>query len=134
MALNVVNISEWLRRGQMMYQAKRLAEAEALFNHVLQACPRHPTALLHLGIIAGQTARNEQAVALLQMTVEVDDANAEAHNCLGEAYRALGRPNDALACYANAIGLNPSLAIAYNNRGLVYARAGRLTEAMEEWR
>ena len=47
------------------HQAGRLAEAEALYQRVLQADSRHVDALHFLGVIAHQNGRNDAAVELI---------------------------------------------------------------------
>jgi uncharacterized protein (DUF362 family) len=54
----------------------------------------------------------------------------DAYNNLGEAYRALGRWNEAVAAYQNAIRDNPNHAEAYSNLGLVLNSAGKFGEAL----
>ena len=47
--------------------------------------------------------------------------------------RALGRQNEVLAAYDEAIRLDPNDALAYNNRGLTYHALSRYTEALADY-
>ena len=47
----------------------------------------------------------------------------------GLALRALGKPDEAIACYDKAIDALPEYAIAWNNKGVVFARMNRFGEA-----
>lgn len=41
----------------------------------------------------------------------------------------LGRPEEALVAYEQALRLNPNYALAHHNRGIVLRKMGRLKEA-----
>lgn len=50
----------------------------------------------------------------------------------GVGLEAIGRDDDAMGEYQAAIGLDPDLASAHNNLGLLFARRGRIAEATTE--
>ena len=80
--------------------------------------PADPDAWHFLGVIALQTGRAEQAVALIEKAVARQPDHAEAHDFnLGNALRALKRHADAVASYDLAIALRPDVAEPYFNRG-----------------
>jgi hypothetical protein len=54
---------------------------------------------------------------------------AEAHSNLGITLKELGRLDEALASYTQAIALKPDLAEAHNNLGITLQELGRLEEA-----
>ena len=55
---------------------------------------------------------------------------ADAHDILGNAYSEQGQPDDAIACYEEAILLNPRLAMAHNNLGATYSEQGQPDDAI----
>ena len=62
-------------------------------------------------------------------------ANAAVfHNNLGEAYRALRRIPEAVACYRRALELKPDYAEAHNNLGNALKDQGKLDEAVACYR
>jgi CHAT domain-containing protein/tetratricopeptide (TPR) repeat protein len=52
----------------------------------------------------------------------------------GRTLAARGRLNEAIAAYRRAIQIDPNLAVAHNNLGIVLARQGRLQEAADAYR
>jgi tetratricopeptide (TPR) repeat protein len=70
------------------------------------------------------------AVEYFSKAIAVDGTVAKSHNDLGEAYRALGRLEEAVACYTDALRLQPDLAAAHNNLGKALREQGRLEEAV----
>jgi len=54
----------------------------------------------------------------------------EAWDSKGLALEALGRPEEALACFDRALALDPRYALAWNNKGAVLEVLGRPEEAL----
>ena len=75
--------------------------------------------------------RSEQG--LWADTVAKQPANGRAHNNLGKAVFAAGRPAEALAHYADAIRLQPAVPEPYYNLGLALARLDRPAEAIARY-
>ena len=63
--------------------------------------------------------------------IRADGEDPWAHVALGAAYSYLGRIEDALACYATAINLNPSFSLAHGYYALVLSWNGRFREGAE---
>ena len=118
-----------LRQALARHQAGDLVEGERLFRKVLAAMPRHPVALLHLGVIAMQQGRPEPAVALLGDAAAAKPEDAGIHYNLALALRAAERVEDAAACYTRAIALAPTFIDAHVNLANIRRGQGRLAEA-----
>ena len=111
------------------HQAGRLAEAEGLYQRVLQADSRHVDALHFLGVIAHQNGRNDAAVELIGKAIAQNDRVPAFHNNLGNALKALGRMEEAVLSYRRALTLKPDLVAAHYNIGIALQAQGNLTEA-----
>lgn len=84
------------------------AAAGNLYRAVLSAEPSHGDVLHLLGVTALQAGMLEVASRWLRRALVVDRAQAYYRNSLGEALRALGRPDEARTQYRLALTLNPA--------------------------
>lgn len=88
-------------------------------------------------VFAGLTVRRNtdyrSEVGLWTDTVAKQPANGRAHNNLGKAAFAAGRPAEALVHYAEAIRLQPTVPEPYYNLGLALARLERPAEAVARY-
>ncbi len=58
---------------------------------------------------------------------------AEAHNDLGNALLQVGRIQEAIGHYEQALRISPDYPEAHNDLGIALAQAGRIPEAIEHW-
>ena len=108
-----------------MHQQGRLAEAERLYQEVLQHGLRHFGALHLLGIIALQTRRIQAGVELIIKAIEFNPYSAAAHSNLGMGLIDLKRFAEALASLDKAIALKPGNAETRCHCQIeVYGRSG----------
>jgi tetratricopeptide (TPR) repeat protein len=88
-------------------------------------------------LLGRQTLRRNADYAsrrsLWQDTAEKAPANPYAHNNLGNALVAEGRPDAALVQYREAIELKPDYAEAHNNLGTALVQLGRIDEGSAEY-
>ena len=87
------------------HRAGRLDEAEAIYRALLETEPRHADALHLLGVVAAQRSRYEEAVALIEQAIRLDEAAPAYHGNLGEALRALGRYDEAIEAFRAALAI-----------------------------
>lgn len=116
-----------------LFSANRLAEAE---QHLLETAkdgdnPEHNQALLYLARIARRREQNEIAAYYYRNVLKAEPTLIEARNELGNALRASGKAEEAMACYRQAISDCPSFAPAYVNLGAVLEITGQLEAAIE---
>src|SRR5215472_13421157 len=118
------------QRGLVLHQQGRLAEAEKLYQEVLQQEPTHFDALHLLGAVALQTCRTQRGVELIARAIKLNQNVAAAHNNLGSGLHDLKRPDEALASCDKAIALKPGYAEAHSNRGVALNDLKRPEEAL----
>ena len=82
--------------------------------------------------LAGQPGNEtpEAAVERLSIAVAANGASAELHAALANALNGLGRLDEAVRCYDQAIDLDPNNASLHNGCGNALQMGGRLEEAL----
>ncbi len=112
------------------HQAGRLAQAEAIYRDVLRTKPDHADALHLLGVIALQGGRHEIAVDLIGKAIKVNPSVPDFYSNCGDAWRAMERLNEAVACYEKALQLKPDFPLVRNNLGNALKDQGKIPEAI----
>src|SRR3954464_951712 len=124
-----LNVDEVLQQALAYHQAGRLAEAEQGYRQILTVSPQHGPTLHLFGVLAHQAGRSDIAVQMISQAIQ-QGVGGDALNNLGEAYRTLGKLNEAVAAYQKAIEQNPNNAEAMSNLGLGLNSAGGLQEGL----
>ena len=91
-----------VNRAGHLLEAGRDDEAAADLAVALAAQPGHPTALLNQGILDFKAGRFEQAFERLTIASKALPDEPAVFGALGDASRALGRPQDAVDAYGRA--------------------------------
>jgi tetratricopeptide (TPR) repeat protein len=90
-----------------------------------------------LGFAFYERGYYEQAQAFFEQALRDDPQSAEAYYGLGSAYLQLQKTDEARQCFLRALQLRPSypgtLPNAWNNLGILSARAGNLDEAVQQF-
>ena len=87
------------------YRRGEFASAEILCRALLQRNPRHVPSLVLLGDMVQRDGRNKSALKLLGQALALDPGNAAAHDNIGIAYQALGRRDEAVRHFSQAMAL-----------------------------
>ncbi len=124
-------ISDKLRSAIAAQEAGQNEQAEALYWDILRENPNDIIALYHAGVIRFNAQDYKTAVDLVRKSLALHDNNPTAHNTLGLALIALGRPEEAVASYRKAIALDPRNPDAYNNLTIVLMDQGRTEDAVQ---
>ncbi|HXC28722.1 MAG TPA: tetratricopeptide repeat protein [Stellaceae bacterium] len=120
--------------AQRHYQNGRLGDALQLCRRVLAGDPNHVDALYLTGFIGLQTGQPQVAVDVLQRAITLNRRVPDLHNSLGEALRALGRVDEAIACYRRALSLAPNDPTAHGCLGNAFLQQGKFVEAADAYR
>jgi tetratricopeptide (TPR) repeat protein len=141
----------------------RLEESLREFQISLKLKPDDIQPRLNLGNVYRALGRPDEAIQEYKTALTLRPDYAEAHNNiglvykdlgleeavqesdgaspddvfprlnLGNVYRALGRPDEAIQEYKTALTFKPEYVEAHNNLGVVYKDLGRLEEAVREF-
>jgi predicted O-linked N-acetylglucosamine transferase (SPINDLY family) len=127
------SISEAFSLAVAHHRAGRLELAEEIYRRILAAEPSHADALHLLGVAAHQRGQHASAVERIEAALRLQPTAAACNN-LGEAYRALGKPAEAEACYRRALALNPRHPAACGNLAHLLRDQGQPDLAMACYR
>jgi predicted O-linked N-acetylglucosamine transferase (SPINDLY family)/glycosyltransferase involved in cell wall biosynthesis len=120
-----------LNQAMAHHQARRLAEAEALYRQILQANPTHAIALHLLGVIAYQVGQHPLALQLIDEAIRIDPNYADAYANRGITLHAMQQHQAAIESYDKAIALKPESPDAFSNRGNALYLLHQYQEALE---
>ena len=111
--------------------AGQVDEAEQICRRILDAEPDHPDALHLLGLIAGQRADYDGAVALIERAIRGRPDFAGFHLNLGVTLIKLRRADEALAALRQAVMLDPQHGEAQYNLGVAAYMTGAPETAIQ---
>jgi predicted O-linked N-acetylglucosamine transferase (SPINDLY family) len=119
------------------HQAGRLAEAETIYRQVLATAPEYAEALHLLGILAGQVGKPEAGVELIRAAIRAAEGQrvapaGQARFCsnLGNLLLSLGRMDEAVESYRQAVRLDPAFAEGWVNLSIALRTTGNIPEAV----
>lgn len=131
--VNAAAALTFLQQALALHQGGQLAQAQALYDRVLQWQPENFDALHLSGLIALQSKNPARAVELINRALAVNPDHADAHANKGNALRKLGQFESALASYDSAIRLRPDHAETHLNRGIALKELGQYALAVSSY-
>src|SRR5258706_2268410 len=123
-----------LRQALGLHQARRLAEAEALYRQVLAFRPDLAEVHVNCALAQFGQGKQDEAQASLKRAIAAQPGLAKAHFHLGDALSFQQRFGDAVASYRRAVRLKPDYAEAYNNLGNALLLLGEMDQAAAAYR
>jgi serine/threonine-protein kinase len=121
--------------GHTLVKLGRYPEARAAFEEAVRLHPDLTVAHLNLGAVLCDYLHDpDGALLAFQKCLDLDDAIADAHYGLGNAWADKKAFPEAIAAYQQAIGLKPDHAWAHCNLGMALAATGDLPGAVFEYR
>jgi hypothetical protein len=97
-----------LATAKMLFDVRRLDEAQALLAAMIERDPRDVPAIVLLGSLRGNLQKFDEAEALFARAIEVDPSHADAHARLGLARAKQGNTDGARDAWQRALDLDPS--------------------------
>jgi predicted TPR repeat methyltransferase len=118
----------------VLQQAEQWAAAAEIYRSILEVVPAHAGALHFSGVLAHQQDRGEEAVALIERSLQLEPDQPDWYSNLGIVLQERLRLDEAIAAYERAIALDSEHANAHNNLGVVLRAMGRAAEAEAAYR
>lgn len=115
-----------------LVDAGRHAQLEGRVRELLATLPNSGLLWKLLGL--SEWAQGRDALPSLQRASELMPDDAEGHGNLGNAFRAAGQLEKAVASHGRAISLEPGHAESHNNLGSALLDLGRIEEAIASFR
>jgi protein O-GlcNAc transferase len=119
-----------IARAFSHYRSGQVPDAEALCRGVLERQPRHAGAIHLLATMAHSQKRLRPALKLARLSVATGPGRWLHYNTLGIIFGDLGRWDECVAAFAQAIRLAPESFDAHRNLGVAFSKAGRLEDAV----
>jgi len=105
--------------------ATELAQADFIYQRILEAAADEPHALNGRGVVAYRQGRLDEAGNFFRQAIAKFDDNPSFHNNLHLVYYRQKRDTEALAAVRRAIELAPQLPQLHNNLGNTLKQAGQ---------
>ena len=86
----VVSLDEAISIAIRLQQSDQWVAAGDIYRRVLEVAPDHPDAVHYSGVLAHQEGRSEQAVKLIERSLELEPRRADWYSNLGD--RPAGSP------------------------------------------
>jgi tetratricopeptide (TPR) repeat protein len=113
--------------------AGKIAEAQAVYQGILEIDGTHAASCINLGTIRYNQRKFPASEELYRRATEADPGYALAFFDLGNALDELQRLPDAIDAYYTAIRLVPGYADAHYNLALAFERIGQRRKALRHW-
>jgi tetratricopeptide (TPR) repeat protein len=124
------SVRETLELALSHHRAGRLDRAEALYRKVIAIHPNDADALHLLGVVAHQQGHHQLAERRVRRAISARGHRvAEFCDTLGKVLAALGRHDEALPCFQEALALRPEVALTHQRIGTALCALGRANEA-----
>ena len=113
-----------------MYAARRLLEAEQLYQRVLRQNPRNAEANNGMGVLAVEAGKLDFAMGFFESALQEQPRDFRYLNNLGNALVNLGRPEEGLPYLQQALKQRPAAVELLTNIGRTYHRMGLASVAV----
>jgi predicted TPR repeat methyltransferase len=110
-----LSYDEALHLAIQMHQDRRVLAAEKLYRKLVEVRPDDPNPLHFLGVLLHQDGKSEEALAMIDRSLEMDSGVASWHNNRGNVLLGLQRAEDARAAYERCRELEPANPAVANN-------------------
>jgi uncharacterized protein (TIGR02466 family) len=115
--------------ANLLQHTGNLAIAENHYRRAL-AIAENALAYFNLGTVLYAQGRHDEALVAFEAAIRHNPQFADAWNSLGETQRDLGNMTAAVACYRQALSLQPEHPRATYNLGEYYCLTGQLQDAI----
>lgn len=124
----------YMMLAEVYLKVFQLEEARKVIETGLKIHPAQLELILLEGELFAKQGKIDNALASWKRACDLDPANAELHEKVGEQHAKIGRLNHALGYWEKARELDPKLIGTRFSAAFLLEHAGRLEEAIHEWK
>jgi predicted TPR repeat methyltransferase len=129
-----VSLEEAISIAIRLQQNEQWVAAGAIYRRILEVAPDHAEAVHYSGVLAHQEGRSEEALRLIERSLELQPGRADWHSNLAIVLRDRLELNAGIAACQRAIALDPVHANAHNNLGVLLKAQGQVVDAEAAYR
>lgn len=118
-------VAEALQMAEQALVANELAQADFIYQRILEAAPDEPHAINGRGVVAYRQGRTDEAGDFFRRAIAGFDGNPSFHNNLHLVYYRQRRDSEAIAAVRRAIELAPQWPQLHNNLGTALKQSGQ---------
>lgn len=127
-------VPDLLQQALQQHQSGHLADAERLYQEILQQHPQNPQVLYLLGVLAHQQNQLERATTYYQQAVQHQPHLVDAQVNLGLVLQQQGNHPAAIPHYQKALALQPGNPGVQVNLGIAFYQQGKPELALARYR
>lgn len=116
--------------GMSQWKSDKPERAAESLNRSIELNPSFVNGWVNLARVRRELEDPQEALALCEKALAIDDGCDDAWNVAGLAYLDSGERDKAIECFTSAISANPDNAFALNNLGLTYIYEERFDKAL----
>lgn len=124
-----LNYDEALTLALRCQRDEQFGPAEQILRALCELQPQDPNPAHFLGVLLARTGRQNDALPLIERSIELDPMVADWHNNLGNALLQAGRVDEAARSYAQCSALAPDNLDVLNNLGVMQRQLGQFEQA-----
>jgi len=121
-------------QARKLFSQGRFADAEKLYQQIVDTAPNNYFALSNLGVTQIQVRKLSAAEVALKKAIEINPKDAFAATNLGIVYCKQGRFDEAIASLLEAVANDDKDHIAWNYLGICYGEQGLKGKAEEAFK
>lgn len=128
-----MNVSEDIAKALSFHKKGKLAEAQLIYEAILEKFPNNFDCLHLLGVLLSDNKRVEEAIHLIKKAITINNNMPAAYSNLGDALVKAGRVGEAIESYGVAIKKRPEDPKFLNNIANAYLISGVFSEAIKNY-
>ncbi|MGB9398209.1 MAG: tetratricopeptide repeat protein, partial [Pseudolabrys sp.] len=105
--------AELIQQGLVHHKAGQISLAMDRYTQALRNDPHNADALYYIALIACHEGQFQQGIDLARRSLSFRPRQGRAHNLIGQALHRMGKIEDALQSFDDAIQCDANLADAY---------------------